>query len=263
MKYNIDQAIYSNNLLRDMIFKQFDEIEKLKANLKPWRDYEKKVNALYEKRMNDGKASLLIFEQEIAQLGRQIDPLKDYVSMWERQIQEHGAIISYLHDERDEFLLIVESGSLNRKEKEKVLIDKLRRYVDAKKKIMSIPQLIEEIEKSSIIDGLQAQKISNMPKAPKNSKIGNPTEINALKHIYYSDVEIRKKEMEKYSDLVKFVDEALGKLKKAEERKIIELRYFDFPSPKYKWPTIALKTGYSEDRCKHIHKEAITKLINF
>ena len=145
--------------------------------------------------------------------------------------------------------------------------DMLKLYPNINKRILALNQdlgLVIQAEKYSLAN-VKAMKISDMPKG-KNRQDKILTAIsqvednlqdvsnNLVEYIRYMRYYIDALTQTKID-----IDEVLGLLTK-EERDIIELRYWKYPSPPHTWDNVVKESPYEKRQCISINELALKKI---
>lgn len=111
-------------------------------------------------------------------------------------------------------------------------------------------------------------KASIISDSPRSGDVGNPTYRNTenlFEHLEEICVELAniaeytKIKIRDLDDMQKQIDEALLSLTWA-ERRIIDLRYFQYPEPKFGWNKVIKESHYSRAECFRDHGQALEKM---
>jgi hypothetical protein len=148
--------------------------------------------------------------------------------------------------------------------------DLLKLYPDINKKVYKLEQdnalaLMAKLNndgciKSSIISDLPRGGLNSDPTYRNTERLLDNLEEISLElndMAEYTLIEIRR-----LNDLKKQIDNAWIYLT-SRERMIIELRYWDYPEPKYNWNKVVIESYYSRRECFRINDEALIKISRF
>lgn len=128
-------------------------------------------------------------------------------------------------------------------------IDDLRAVRDAHIQIQSLTERIARLR--SALEGCTAKPLSKMPRGRSASrdKLGDDVarllELEERRRKQIIDLEIRLEDVEKWIEGLP-----------PHQAKVMRLRYVDGLS----WRQVAKRAGYSYDRVRHIHSDAMGKL---
>lgn len=150
--------------------------------------------------------------------------------------------------------------------------DVLKLYPEINKRAFKLQQDNEVALKAKLNnDGcIKCSIITDMPRGGISS---DPTYSNTvrltekLKEIsieLYDMAEYALAEIRRLNDLKKQIDNAWIYLT-TDERRIVELRYWKYPEPKYNWDRVVSESYYSRRECFRTNDEAlrkITKMVN-
>lgn len=145
--------------------------------------------------------------------------------------------------------------------------DLLLEYPGINKSVLKLNEDLSIVLKAQLnADGcLQCSIISDMPRGSDTTDKTYNATANLFEHLEEISLELAgmaettKMEIRRLLDIQKNVNYAFLYLT-FEEKKIIQLRYFDYPAPKYNWNKVVTESFYERTHCFRLHSQALKKM---